>query len=963
MKQETIFEEDYLKAHLIYFHLSKIDGLETKREILNDWFQKYKSGKLSIQNETSIGADFINDVFGDILGFNYRNPNNWNLEKELKTLVDGKKPDGAIGYFKVNEELNTGVHGIIELKDANTDLDKAQKRTNDKRTPVEQAFSYAPKYGQKCKWVIVSNFLEIRLYQANDASKYETFHLEKLQDESELKRFFFLLLKEHLLSKNGTSRLERLIQKNKEANHQKNSNESSHLLDKIYNLIKKFDGLSYVNPNILANAKPFNNTNKYVWHYSEFCLQSTEEGIFDLFKEIKVESQKIVISKQLEQEFQEWKVIEYRDKLEFVIKRLNDCFVLYIECYEDLDKVNEYINRDNVIGGSLRSGMNDYAGQLRKYPIDFREQDKVCNCLKCCYQRLDFTTVLKMLKSREGGDEHYTLESAYFHHIFGTNNFKTSFLIYKNIANREKGKNEFLYFIAKYNLLRLHNLIEGEYELEDKEEIMELIKSVDLDLIFHELDVVDPEKRRALIDIKDESIKRKAEKQIEEKIASLEKVRASFKRGSGGSFPNYTFQLNQPLAAFLLHYSSNCILGDAFTDYKTICEKVLRGYLISHSVHEDYYARLKQLETYHVNLIIFDLFPDTVEKLFKDYKVEGIVLSEKAKIDLIERTKNYLQSNHAEKYMFEPYENEHLAQALTSYHFKQVYEHIFSNLFFLLSRTKLEEKECREFIPILINFLKVDKTLYHARLKTLSKFISQNGNYFTPKELVDILKLTIEKKRLNDDDLIESICLSLNKFHPEFRMADQILLQKAILHNKEHRSNYEHLVPFWLISDESNKAILEKEFFEKLDAQFAPYFYRKLLFHEVVNIDFKDYFDKYVKWVDKSKGNGAYKLWNGEPELNSFDFINFALVIYDLDIDTNDKRVKQLTNLCDWHEWLINLENFDYSKFKSEWILIFYHEVFLKRFGQVPQIKDKVKEALEKEYHLRLAEIFVKYLN
>ena len=119
------------------------------------------------------------------------------------------------------------------------------------------------------------------------------FQLEKLQNESELKRFFFLLQKEYLLSKNGTSRLERLIEKNKEAKHQKINDESSHLLDKIYNLIKRFDGLSYVNPNILANAKPFNNTNKYVWHYSEFCLQSTEEGIFDLFKEIKVEPQKI----------------------------------------------------------------------------------------------------------------------------------------------------------------------------------------------------------------------------------------------------------------------------------------------------------------------------------------------------------------------------------------------------------------------------------------------------------------------------------------------------------------------------------------------------------------------------------------------------------------------------------------------------------------------------------------------
>ena len=59
--------------------------------------------------------------------------------------------------------------------------------------------------------------------------------------------------------------------------------------------------------------------------------------------------------------------------------------------------------------------------------------------------------------------------------------------------------------------------------MEDKEEILEHIKSIDLDLILHELDVIDPERRRALIEIKDEKVKRKAEKEIEEKNNSLRK--------------------------------------------------------------------------------------------------------------------------------------------------------------------------------------------------------------------------------------------------------------------------------------------------------------------------------------------------------------------------------------------------------------------------------------------------------
>ncbi len=962
MRKKSIFEKAFLDAYLAHFKLSTIDGLETKREMLNDWFQAYKSGKLPSQNETSIGADFINDIFGDILGYNYRNPRNWNLEKELKTLTDGKKPDGVLGYFNLNEESSKGVHAIIELKDANTNLDAAQKRQNNKQTPIEQAFSYAPKFEDRCKWVIVSNFLEIRLYQASNANQFELFTLEELQKEDELKRFFFLLQKEHLLIKKGTSRIERLIEKSKEIQSQKKQNVSSHILDKIYNLLIKFNGLAYINPNIIANAKPFNNTNEYVWHYSKFTLQSSEEGIFDLFNQIKVESQKITISKQLKEELQHKGVVEYQKKIEFIIQRLNNYLVFNIECYEDIEKVKDYINRGNVIGASLRSELNDYAGQLRKFSIDFTKHDHVCNCLKCCYNRLDFTTVFKNLKTREGSPKYYTLETAYFHYILGTNNFKASYLIYKNIAEQEKGKNEFRYFIAKFNTYRLHNLIESNYVLEDRKEIMDSIKAIDLDLLLHELDVIDLDKRKALIELKEETVKSKITKLIDEKITSLKKVKASFERGSNGLFPNYTFQLNQPLASFSSHYAKNYILGDTFRDYKSLCKKIIEGYLISYSTHEAYKAHLKQFETYHINILLFNLFPASVKQLFKDHKIDKILISEKARKDLIEKTKNFLHANHGDKIWSDPLENQHLTQALTNYHFKQIYRHIFSNLFFLLNKVELNKEDSKDFISILIDFLKIEINRTYIRFEELAEFILSYGDHFTYEELIDILKISIQKGYLFSNDFIKSICFSIHEFYPNLKITDEVLIQKVILTIKIDQQKYEYLVPFWTICNDSNKVVVEKTFIEELDTNFAPYLYRKLLFNKIIDVDFKDYFNKHIKHIDKTKGTGAYKLWNGEPELNNLTFINFTLLIYGLDIDPSDTRIQQLSKLCDWQEWVINLENFDYSKFKSEWILIYKHEFILKRFGQVPQLRDKVKEALKEEYHERLAEIYIKYL-
>lgn len=91
---------------------------------------------------------------------------------------------------------------VVELKDFKYyDLDKKQNRVGDKRTPVEQGFGYAPKFGGNCRWVLISNFNEIRLYDKNDENQYERFYIEDLEDDFELKRFLYLLSKENILDR------------------------------------------------------------------------------------------------------------------------------------------------------------------------------------------------------------------------------------------------------------------------------------------------------------------------------------------------------------------------------------------------------------------------------------------------------------------------------------------------------------------------------------------------------------------------------------------------------------------------------------------------------------------------------------------------------------------------------------------------------------------------------------------
>ena len=169
------------------------NNLIERRKYLDKWINMLEAGVLDKTKEEQLQGEFISDIFSKVL--NARNITDgfeeWNLERETKTLLDGQKADGTLGFFNNNGKKD--IRALIELKGASINLDTRQKRIGDTRSPVEQAFGYAPKYGKNCHWIIVSNFKEIRLYHANSMLEYQVFFLENLKDDLEFKKFIYVL--------------------------------------------------------------------------------------------------------------------------------------------------------------------------------------------------------------------------------------------------------------------------------------------------------------------------------------------------------------------------------------------------------------------------------------------------------------------------------------------------------------------------------------------------------------------------------------------------------------------------------------------------------------------------------------------------------------------------------------------------------------------------------------------------
>lgn len=208
-----LFNENLIKEKIAYdFNMDEVQYSKKKAK-LEKWIKRINDGTLSYFKEEQLQGEFIRDIFTEILGAKdvLNSEKEWNVLREEKTKADGTKADAVLGFF---DTINKDYRIAIELKGPQVLLDSKQRRKNDNRTPVEQGFSYLPKYGKKCKWLIVSNYREIRLYNQSDSTEYELFKMEDLHDDENFIKFLYLMSFNTLVSKDGPAKIETILEEN-----------------------------------------------------------------------------------------------------------------------------------------------------------------------------------------------------------------------------------------------------------------------------------------------------------------------------------------------------------------------------------------------------------------------------------------------------------------------------------------------------------------------------------------------------------------------------------------------------------------------------------------------------------------------------------------------------------------------------------------------------------------------------
>ncbi len=171
------------------------DAIQAAHAIVCKWADLESKGRLAKLKETQLQGDFLNEVFGQALGYRRAADNEplWHLEQHL--TIDSKTPDAVLGLFRQDEHIIP--LAVIELKGPTVHLDR--DRSNG-RTAVEQCWDYLIDLPRTCRWGIVSNLVSFRLYERDSTKRaYEHFSLQSLRDPNEFRKFYVLFHRKGLI--------------------------------------------------------------------------------------------------------------------------------------------------------------------------------------------------------------------------------------------------------------------------------------------------------------------------------------------------------------------------------------------------------------------------------------------------------------------------------------------------------------------------------------------------------------------------------------------------------------------------------------------------------------------------------------------------------------------------------------------------------------------------------------------
>lgn len=725
------------------------------------------------------------------------------------------------------------------------------------------------------------------------------------------------------------------------------------ILTKIYNKIKIFEDMNYINKDDIINKLKDVALYRSIFPQTLFFNKNTE--IYELLNKYKKlyneceeleQKYKAALSTEEQEKFIKDKDIKEKQKSELLEGNLlkNIIMILYKSgirsiglSYKNVEHINFVEDLDII-----QEKNDDEFSEL----LDEFNYKELNNKLKY-YLKTDVNI---------HGQENNYLKKAYY--LYKINNYVDSYEILKKLSLHSLSERNYKYFfIAQFNMKQLRVLIEIDIRLSNNEEyrdnLLQEIDAIDIKETYENLPTRYKEQISFINDLNNFSYFYKKFYKLQVKVNDVEKQKEYISNG-GYAYTSSLEGISTEIELLVNYIEQNYILVSHFKDVKDLYLLFIKGIFLSYAIPDKsmdgfFICKINKINSFIIQIILKYIKFKEFESLLNQNNIKKINIEPDEIKYLINVLKNVLQASKS--------------NIISKFDFKNITStnDTISNSLLLLSKTDIQEEDYAEIINIFNEFIKLD----FLGIDSFNKFLDFIISGFNERKYNDVLHILKVLETyiicLSDEKTIpryNQVILFNNRFFKQLSIivndldkdvklttnrqikyivediSEEVKGREGLNDSLKNRIYY-FLFAVYKIVDEDVKKEIENMAREiKLIIQDKPnkkeyikFMYDALMSNVIVydcsgQVEFikevMDYFGV-LENEDSQEDSAVTKIVRGPRD---------ELMRYTVDLIINNKiKYENIANLVqplkmefDMFSFFVDKDKFDYTKFEIEWI-------------------------------------------
>jgi hypothetical protein len=577
-----------------------------------------------------------------------------------------------------------------------------------------------------------------------------------------------------------------------------------------------------------------------------------------------------------------------------------------------------------------------------------------CSCSLCMYRGFRYRDLMDLLS--DGGNElEPALKKAYVHYKMGQ--YRSAFDVLTRFSLKALSNKQYIsHFIAQFNIIQIGKLVKYEHDgTPDELSLIEQAEKIDLEE--HFFSYANRANRDILTWIKDLQFINVSRKKMQDLVSEIRDL--FYSRSSGWN--HHTMELLNVFQETLCFMEYNHVIFDRFYEVRDLTKICIEGVFASYGCKSTLGGKLIQFSDSLLEKIILNANTKDITEMYERYKLTDLHYGDPDDEDtIVQRFSLFLKDYNGTFEAYKEFDSE--ARSV----FWSGYRRVFYNFLTFFAILDIGQEDFDKVFTELMSFLKVQEHLNQYELtKTLRFFVYHKSSKFSLCQLVELMFFTLTTDSIERITLVDLIGGIIDGRNEKVNFTNSIWkeIQNRYLTNdylKRNSSGIDVLCTIFMVLDsKSKKAEISKFIKHFLQAGFLDEIYYSAVMFDVIGFN-KTMHARYLATIATNLGKGkGVSVFRRKEYYNDgrVDALINYMIKFDLPFDP--EWVSSVMQLDTYYCWLLDMENFDYALFDSDWLFNHLTRHYKDKFRKSTALREFLKGHCKKSKDVRVLHLYL----